>query len=440
MTEVYSPVENIFCIPHADNFIVYAPLWGILLQGNAQFVNLFYSALHGDKDSLKEFGVANTDIFASLNHHNNPFVGSPSKCHPFTPTSVSLFLTTACTLRCRYCYASGGAAPVQMPWDMVTSVLKQIHDNAVSVRSDSMSVHFHGGGDVSAVWDLFVRAREYLYELTSPHNLTAVTSVGTNGILNQEQRLWLMSHITSATVSIDGPSDIQDYQRPMSNGTSSFPVVYETLQTFDEHDYSYGIRTTITDRSVHRMEEIVSFFCQHFNVKKIKMEPMFLRGRALKSSLKPPDAGIFVEHFRKARMIARRADRELTYSGLRTGVISNVFCKACGESCAVTPDGWVTSCYEIIDVHDPLSKIFFFGKYDRDSNRLVFDEESRQRLINLSVEHNNRCQKCFCKWHCAGDCPSKSTRFKKMFPSGVTDRCYITRELTKDDLVEMLTT
>lgn len=136
---------------------------------------------------------------------------------------------------------------------------------------------------------------------------------------------------------------------------------------------------------------------------------MFPKGRGLLNpNISPPLELDFVENFRKAREIAEKAGRKLIYSGARLNVVTNTFCQAAGKSCAITPEGWVTSCYEVLDNNDPLAKIFFYGYYDPVKRSFIIDEERRRNLFNLSVINKESCSKCFCKWHCAGDCPAKS--------------------------------
>jgi uncharacterized protein len=151
-----------------------------------------------------------------------------------------------------------------------------------------------------------------------------------------------------------------------------------------------------------------------------------------------PNAQEFVNNFREARKVAAAFGRTLSYSGARLDVLTNVFCKACGDSAVVTPSGDITSCYEIADAKDPLAQVFFFGRYDSQTRSFAVDEDRRARLFGLSVLDKPRCQDCFCKWHCAGDCPAKVLHAESAGPQDLPYRCFINRELTKDQLVATL--
>jgi uncharacterized protein len=428
---------HVFAIPHGGRFIVYLPLTGTAMIVNAGLVNLLHDAMGGDRAAWKrlktvpELGPEIEDLRRKADAWTRP-----EAVRPFKPVQVSLFLTTDCTLRCLYCYARGGESRTEMPWETLSAVVDEIAGNAVSIGAGCMTVHFHGGGDVGAAWPLLARGFEYAAEAASSRGLELRTSAGLNGVLNPGQREWIVRHIDSATVSLDGPPDLHDSQRPFPDGSPSFPVVAETLRAFDAAGFSYAIRTTVSAEGVSRLEETVGFICDRFSARTIKAEPLYPRGRSETSGLRPPPAGDFIRHFGRARKAAALRGRELTYSGARLESLSRVFCQAAGDSCAVTPEGWITSCYEVLGPDDPLSGTFFYGRFDSASGKMTVDEERRRRLRDLSVLQKPFCRNCFCKWHCAGDCPVKSLHGQTAPPGGTPDRCRINRELTLQQLLE----
>lgn len=431
--------KDIFCIPHDGRYIVYAPLHGVIVWANGKLVNLLHRANKGDVSAWQTLKQNNNDLLSLLGSspEDRGFQGV-QEISRFAPTEVTLFLTADCTLRCGYCYARGGERPNQLSWDTVTGVLQQIVTNVKASNANQMTVHFHGGGDVSAAWPLLLRTRKYIHEMERSHGFKARTSVGLNGMLDAEQRSWIIAHIDRATVSIDGPPEVQNKQRPRPDGGESFSYVDSTLRAFDRAGYPYGIRTTVTSESVEKLEDIAAFFCREYEAKRIKAEPMFPRGRADETGFHPPSAEAFVSHFRKARAIAREAGRELIYSGARLDALTNVFCRASGDSCAITPEGEITSCYEVVSRDDPLSDVFFYGHFDTRLGQMVVDEQRRKSLFDLDVLHKPFCDKCFCKWHCAGDCPVKAIHAERNPSPNLPDRCRINRELTKDQILEAL--
>ncbi len=64
------------------------------------------------------------------------------------PTMVTLFLTTACSLRCTYCYASAGDLPVQsMSLETAKRGIDCVAANAVRSKVPYFQVAYHGGGE-----------------------------------------------------------------------------------------------------------------------------------------------------------------------------------------------------------------------------------------------------------------------------------------------------
>lgn len=438
-TRESAPFDDVFILPYGRRYIVYLPLRRASFVANANLVNLLVSARRGNKAALKTLGFDENSIRALFDAPEQyRHLAKPREIPPFRPTSISLFLTSRCTLRCTYCYAEGGDRPFDMPRPMAQSILDLVLKNVLASGSGTMEVNFHGGGDLGASWPLFVQARDYLRTITTPPGVKVRTSAGLNGYLNDKQRKWVSENIDISTISIDGPAAIHDLHRPIAGGGASFPVVAETLRYFDKAGYPYGIRTTITGDSVGRMEEIVDYFCRTFASRNIKIEPMFNRGRSVKTGVHPPKAADFIRHFRRANKVARKWGRELIYSGARLDAVSCVFCQASGDTCAVTPEGWVTSCYEVLSADDPMAKTFFYGRFDMEKKRFVIDEGRRKALYGLNLLNKPQCRGCFCKWNCAGDCPVKSIHAASQSSDIEPDRCRINRELTRDQIIEAL--
>ena len=108
---------------------------------------------------------------------------------------------------------------------------------------------------------------------------------------------------------------------------------------------------------------------------------------------------------------------------------------AAGGSFGVTPEGYITSCYEVLEKSHPLSDIFFYGKIEESS--LVYFPDKLHRLAKLNVFEKAKCRRCFAKFHCAGDCPAKSILSDRT-EIDQNYRCIINRELTKEQLLRSI--
>ena len=432
---------EIFCFSHQGAHFVYAPLRRLLLRVNLEAIE-FIRALNRNKfqEPIDSACTETLEILRAIHLVDSEPDNSPvmEDYFPFEPTEVTLFLTNQCNLRCIYCYASAGdMKPKSMKPLIGETAINTIVRNALKHNLGEIRLGFHGGGEPTLEWDLLVHLTTYCKKQAEIHGLSANISMATNGILSDSQVDWIVNNLSGLNLSLDGPQPIQDYQRPFIDGTGSFDTVYRTAKRLDQFGFPYGIRCTVTDRSVTFLEEITEFIGTEFRCSYLHVEPVFECGRCRQASIYPPDGKIFVEHFRRARSIANEKKLKLVYSGMRADVLTHRFCLAEGGAFCVTCDGDVTSCYEVTSRDDPLSKIFFIGQFNAQSKEFQFDTKRIAKLRRSKTLNALPCKECFCKYHCAGDCLAKRLRSSEQCLDASGGRCYINRELTKDQLLEM---
>jgi uncharacterized protein len=194
----------------------------------------------------------------------------------------------------------------------------------------------------------------------------------------------------------------------------------------------------VTRAAVPRLVEAVSFMCEQFKCGVIALEPVSSSGRAKEQDAIAPDPHEFIAQCRAALAVARRHGRELTYSGARFGSITNGFCETTRDLLAVTPEGHLSSCYEVGQSDDPRSSLFFYGRLNPASRDLDVDMSKVIRLRTLTVEHKIGCETCFCKWTCAGECSAKLAQDGDPWRTGHSSRCIINRALTLDQMKDYL--
>jgi len=360
--------------------------------------------------------------------------------YAFQPYEVTLFLTTRCNLRCRYCYAEGGTRQEELTWQEAQAAIDFVIENALLGERNDFILGFHGGGEPTLAWPMLRRCVEYAIETGHKKKLKAVIYTATNGILNHAQRNFILEHLSGINVSFDGPADIQNHNRPFSDGSASFDQVMQSLKFFDEHNFDYSVRATVTSNSVTRMAETVEFLGGSLPaLKHVHIEPLWLCGRCHTSGETPPEPELFVSSYLEAEKTARDLGINLTYSGARLDTLSNRFCGAPGEGFSVIPGGSVTSCFEVCDVRDPRSELFHYGHFDPAAGRYHLDQEKIRKLRSFSVDNLTFCSDCFCKWHCAGDCIAKALQdFTPQGHAGST-RCGINRQITLAQIRTMFT-
>ena len=420
-----------------DRFLIYAPLRKTAFVGNAGAINLIRSISDtGSVDSADDPDGSFVEFLRRLRiidaePETRPdlrFEGDPQ------PTSLTLLLTTACNLRCTYCYASAGDTPAQyMSLETAKRGIDFVVRNAAERGISPVEITFHGGGEPTAHWQVMTGALEYTRKKAAEHDVELRAFVGTNGVLGEANLDWIVANLSGASLSFDGLPDEHDRNRLTVLGRGSSEQVMHTMRRFDESRFSYGIRMTATAEQVHRLPDSVEFICRNFKPSAIQVEPAYSMGRG--SGSPGPGAEEFLVAFREAKARAAVFERTLLFGPVRVGALTNHFCGVSRDSFVLSPNGNVTACYEVFSESAPFADRFFYGEPAPGPDGYRFRMEVLDGLRRHRVENLEFCRGCFARWTCAGDCFHKG-----LFASGGdefrgTDRCRVTQELTKDELL-----
>jgi uncharacterized protein len=430
-------VKYLYTIPYQDKFIVYRPLKRLAFVANAALVNLI--AKINTKPRPPETGK-NEDAFRFLEatgflEPDPPAPLAPSIEEPYKPTVAVLFLTTACNFRCIYCYASGGETKVQnLPFVLGCRAIDRVCQNATENGENRFTVAFHGGGEPTLARKNFKDLIKYAKAKETPCHIT----VASNGFWAEEQREWILNHVDDISLSFDGIEEIQDRQRPLASGQGSYHVVMKAIRAMDQRGFPYGIRMTVTDKGIDFVARSIEFFCNETSSRTFQMEPAFNHGRAQQDGLALTQNDRFASAFMGAYDIATSSGRHLYYSGARPWVITSRFCQSPEKALVVTPRGFLTACYEVYSKEHLLAHGFFFGKLLK-SGLMDIDFKARQRFFEKLRDRRALCEACFCYWHCAGDCPSKTFTPEGNGHLRFGERCDLNRMITRELVIRYIT-
>jgi len=430
--------EHLFELRHGGRCFLYAPLVGTLLEVNEAALAWLDRCGDHPHDQRDPFSMELEA--AGLLAGHPPHAPAQASCLP--AGALSLFVTQACTLRCVYCYGRGGSGPATLSAEVALAAIDhQVHALAAQRPGGTLRLAFHGGGEPTAAFDLLRQCVRHAWARTEAAGLGLRLSLGTNGVMPPEHARWVATNLHEATLSLDGGPGLHDRQRPRPDGGPSHAAVVATAALWDRWGFDYGLRATVLPAGARSLPEVVEALCFACAARSIKVEPVFAHGRAADRALPAPDPADFVAGFLEARRVAARQGRRLTYSALRIDQVCRTFCSAAGRSFCVTPAGGVTSCYEVADPADPRAEAFFFGAWDSHERRFRIDPERRRAQQRLCQDTLLDCSRCFCRWHCAGDCPAKwswHVQGEGARPRADAGRCAITRELSAALLVQRL--
>jgi uncharacterized protein len=437
----YEITTDLFTLPYKkDQCILYAPTKGFACVANEDLADFVMGVQNLDHGTVEE----SEERFLDLLVEKGVLNGKERTCPPMdrsqkiAPSKLTLFPTTGCTMRCRYCYASRNRdAVTTMDWEIATSAIDYHASVLKEEGRTTFSLELHGGGEPFHAWQLVQGIVRYASQLCVKEGLTLQVVAGTNGALDGKKQPWVIQNFTFLNVSFDGLPDVQDVHRPMANGSSSFDSVDGTIRFLDAHNFPYALRCTVSTINEHRLPETIDFITTRYKAKLLFLEPLFACGRfSVDPRISSPDMYTFTENFRALEEVARERGLRLEYSGAAFDRLARNFCDVGTDNFAVTSDGYLTNCWEVSSIDHPLAKTFIFGRM-LTHGRIEVDWGKWRFLRSLSVDSVVYCSDCFAKWHCAGDCVAKLGHDDYQGARGSL-RCQTNRELIRHRIIQML--
>lgn len=414
---------DISAIPIKDKFIIYRPLLRLAFVGNRPMADLALKV--ASQESLSTAGVPeDVATFLEAIGFLQPDPSPPSPMDTaYHPATAVLLMTNRCNLRCTYCYAAGGEGPVKdLTPELAQVVIDRVYQNAVDQGQPGFELTFHGGGEPVTAWDTLRKATRY----ARGKDLACHVSLVSNGVWTARQREWLLHNMDNLSISFDGRQETQDRQRPSASGRGSFKAVMRTIAALDQNKFPYGIRMTATAPWRERLPEDVRFICQETDCPAMQVEPAFNTRRGEHQSPTQEESEAFTDAFMEAFEIAQQAGRQLVYSGARPWLLAQAFCTAPYGALIVNAAGSLVACYEVASHSHPLAHMSSMGRVV--DSQIVENAQAREALMLHLEEKRARCRGCFCYWHCAGDCYTRS--FFAETAESPSPRCAMNREIT----------
>jgi uncharacterized protein len=363
--------------------------------------------------------------------------GSPKFPEP-SHNHLTIFPTHNCNLNCVYCYAGGGETKKEIDCQTIDLAIDHFFKHLDTKKIKRVGLDFHGGGEPTVALDKLKYATETFKKRCADNEIKPHISMATNLCFKKEALDWIISNQVDLTVSFDGLPEVQNTNRPFRNGKKSYDVVVDNIKRLRQANIPVGIRATVTKEFAYLMPEIVQN-AHALGINGIHFEPVFEVGRCKRTRTKQPLANNFIDYFIKAFIQAIPLGIPIRTSGLRfMDHPRDHFCGACGTNFAVTPEGFLSTCFEVVHPEDPASNYFFFGRIDPDRKRLEIDEHKLAVLQSRTVDKIAQCKDCFLKWGCAGDCPVKAFRDTGSLHKVSSPKCAMIKELNQRILSLMI--
>ncbi|MCC6155361.1 MAG: radical SAM protein [Candidatus Hydrogenedentes bacterium] len=361
----------------------------------------------------------------------------------FDPSYLAIVTTRGCNIKCVYC-DFGGPTSTKTTMDPAIAIraIDWMADHLVANGRKLFFLHLFGGEPLIAgeLVDVVVRR---LRDVCAAKGLDSFVDVSTNGVLSEKRAKWVGDNLDSVVLSLDGPPEFQNRNRPGNNGRDTFAVVDRTARYLSTTGIELCLRACVTRESVLRMPEIVCWMIERYRPAIINFEPLTENDLTATAGLCAADPFDYAKMWITSKRIADASGVNLVYSATETNAPRLSSCPVGSDAIIVTPDAAVQGCYLQPDEWLQHGMDMSLGCISTDKGVEV--RAASVRNLRHMIVDKPRCQGCFCQWSCAGGCHVSNTYrncsekyIDFCLQTRVITACLLLEELGEFDLVDAL--
>ncbi len=333
----------------------------------------------------------------------------------YEPVCLTVYSSLACSLNCSYCFAKRERNDqMHLDREFFTDAAWNVAFNCMQ-KNEPFTAVFHGGGEPS----LDPRLPDLLDEVKKICGIVRIplfTYIATNGVMDVDKARWIAEHFDEIGLSVDGPPDIQNAQRPLRGGGETSAIVERTAAVFREKKGRLTVRVTVPPENFSRIREIADYCAENLSADEIHIEPVYLSG----SGPEPDLADEFCEQF----LAAKRDGHNVTFSGSRIREIHGRYCQVFRQVLHAVPPKGYSPCF-VLSSENEVKQRF-----------QEFDPEDASDL-DLLQSGDPACESCFNRFHCARGCPDVCPALPGAPRDAGTFRCRVNRTLAETELLEI---
>lgn len=324
----------------------------------------------------------------------------------FLAREVFLLISDACNSRCLYCYSDAQKFGKMMSWDVAKASIDYCIRNALINKMSSgksqIGFRFMGGGEPTLNIALMKKTTAYATEQCDKYGLFKNCSLQTNAQIESEQdHIWIANNMHDITVSMDGVSEIQNYQRPRVDNKDSFQMAEKFIDNVTKTKPVISlIRATITKNSMNNMKSFIDWLSTK-SIKRLHVEPMGYSGRASDDidGIQSPDCLEFVDNYIEWQKYAMKYDIKVVSSTDIYGRGAGGLCEGFkGNSLFINPHGNISCCTEITHDEDLNNSAYKIGSFNKSRNEFIFDSSNR----DFPLIAFDKCNNCYANGRCFG--------------------------------------
>lgn len=323
--------------------------------------------------------------------------------------TLTLAPSANCNLRCIYCSGDAGERKNQvMDWNMARSAIDYFFGHCY--ETGPYTLQFHGAGEPMTAPEIVRQSVEYARKHASKKHQILYTRISTNGVISEEQAVWLSENMNHISLSLDGNAYFHDEQRPLKNGNPSYEIVLRSLRIFKKKNALKRINIVVTNEGIDALLSNLKHIhdlCGNIDVRVLPMESC---GRSKKKNLTPINREYFQERLDDILEDAEKLGIHILTAVEQMEYCTNYYCQACGYAMCVTPAGEVSTCVEAMTLGEAGTDELFVGSYDRVTGQFEIDWNKVEHLRGRSYDRLETCKDCSFATNCAGSCLIRAAR------------------------------
>lgn len=348
----------------------------------------------------------------------------PNGEEPPRPSFFMIDLTQACVLRCRYCFRHlndrGGVIPETVLDDICRYILDYCRKHEVS-RVDIQA----WGGEPTLAWPRILQIHRF-FEGTGVSATLCVETCG--AVLTPKMASEARALGMRMGISIDGPPDLHDAQRPFAAGGGSSVAMLRGLRLLRDAGVEHLTSiTVVTRKSAPRIAEIVRYFSRELKLRQFKFNLVKWH-----PGMKDDDLGLdidgarrFAQDLFRTLLAEHRAGFRSVEINIRTRILNlcehrpasiclSRGCQGGRKLVSINGAGEIHTC----DLTDAGDEPFGTIRDGRDLTEILSEAVANHPFFRN--RSGPGCGKCPWHWFCRGGCKS-SMRFARGAYTGEVD-------------------
>lgn len=409
----YFDVEDSKCL------LVYAPLANLFFLSTPNEVERLEALINkGDKNDAILHKLMNRSVLSDF----------MLKVSEDTFCTLHLLLNERCNFKCKYCYSASGRSTAELDMAHIRPMLDYFLSNKRKAVKDR-TIMFMGGGEPALSWTILKEATLYAEETAIGNGITPHFAITTNGsILNDEMIAFFKEHNFTVQLSFEILPDVQNEQRGF------YDTVAANVVKLTEAGVGNYVRSTITEKNVDRIPEMVRYCHEHFSlVKKLSCQQVVDPAYFTSTSIVRNFFDRYYKSFKEGESLAQELGMTLRSSSSHLINYSKRE-RFCYNLVCLTPYGTLTVCPDVSSPVEADYEDAVFGVVT-DSGKVEINTEKFRRITSGSIHTIEKCRDCYARWNCGSGCPSSRRVYSPEIFDAICDHY---RRMLVDSLINVL--